>query len=225
MNSQKIAKWTEWIDGSEDCISLKQTLLDLCHSKQIFLETREIVSLNKEINQSNAFYSLIYRSYCDYLIMGIRRIYKPHRDAISLKGLLKDFHRNNELLSREYYLSLDTGAEENIKTISANQIFGENKFIYKAEIRSDFQKIGKIKFVIDYADDNVAHIGKRKIKKPTLSDLHEALEILEKIVIKYIVILTAKGYNGLTPVIQYNWKKVFQKPWINTSNKTNIATK
>lgn len=211
MNGQKMEKWINWIQNHRS--SLINEITDLCHKKQVFLGLAEIVDGNNNLNKDGIFLRSVDENYYECLIIGIRRLMKPDEKSISLMELLEDMEENNTLISRKFYRTIDLGASDIVKEISLVNIFGKNECIQKKEISSYIQRLKKYEFIIIYADDKIAHLGKKKLKKPTIEEAHRALDLIEEIIKRYVVVLTGRGFQSFTPVIQGNWKKVFDKPW------------
>ena len=49
---------------------------------------------------------------------------------------------------------------------------------------------------------------------PTIGDLDDCIDYLEKLFIKYYAIFYTGTYTTLLPTIQYPWKEIFEFPWI-----------
>jgi hypothetical protein len=67
-----------------------------------------------------------------------------------------------------------------------------------------------------YADRLVAHYDKRGLEgsTPKFNDLRECLPVLEKLVLRYVLLLNGAWQDSLLPTFQYDWKHVFRIPWI-----------
>ncbi len=78
-----------------------------------------------------------------------------------------------------------------------------------AELSSATSKLKK------YVNKRVAHADEKEFKIfPTFNDLDEVIDYLVKLHKKYYTIF--RGITPTFPVIYfYDWKEIFQKPWIN----------
>ena len=76
-----------------------------------------------------------------------------------------------------------------------------------------------------FVDKWIAHneINKRsKLRKiPTFDDLNKFLDVLDKMVCKYYLLVDGGGMTTTLPVIQCDWKKPLRYPWI--PNKTLVG--
>jgi hypothetical protein len=62
----------------------------------------------------------------------------------------------------------------------------------------------------------IAHrAGRGALRKlPTYDDLHRALDVLDHVVVKYHILVSAEGYSTTYATPQFNWMRVPFKPWI-----------
>ena len=66
-----------------------------------------------------------------------------------------------------------------------------------------------------FANKKLAHLDEKGHEvELKFSDIDGAIEILEKIIIKYLAIFRAAGWSFLLPVWQYDWTAIFREPWI-----------
>ena len=72
----------------------------------MFLEIQDIIRENPRMRKPNVFYGYLRRTYLSHALAGLRRQIKPHKDSISLVGLLEEFAKNPEELSFRYYCSI-----------------------------------------------------------------------------------------------------------------------
>ncbi len=67
----------------------------------------------------------------------------------------------------------------------------------------------------DYADRRVAHHDRNDPSNiPTYKELDDCIELLEKMCIKYNLLIKASSPSKLLPTWQYDWKEIFYHPWI-----------
>ncbi len=61
----------------------------------------------------------------------------------------------------------------------------------------------------------VAHTDQRELSElPTYEDLNAALELLERMLNKYMVLLKATSVPSADPVHQADWKSAFRVAWL-----------
>ena len=72
------------------------------------------------------------------------------------------------------------------------------------------------KTIHHYADRTVAHYDTRGLSEPVpkFADLEECLKVLEKLVLRYLLLLKGASQSTLLPAFTYDWKAVFRTPWI-----------
>jgi hypothetical protein len=211
IDAQKYKKWLRWLDT----ISHEMTLL--VWSNNLYKEIREIVAANPAINTGNKFYDWLTRNYVHTTLMGLRRQLDRHKDAISLFKLLDDMKANYSLLTREYHLSLYSRDMRSLGERIFDQLSGEGRNTYpKEKIEADRQQLeGIAVFHKGFIDRRIAHYDKvnRLETLPTIQDLYNAVDHVEKTVIKYHLLLKAETLR-LLPITQYDWKAIFRSPWI-----------
>jgi hypothetical protein len=67
----------------------------------------------------------------------------------------------------------------------------------------------------EYADRLVAHRDKRGVScLPTHQELDEAFVCMDMLLKKYFLLISGNMLGTLTPVIQSNWKVIFNQSWI-----------
>lgn len=84
-------------------------------------------------------------------------------------------------------------------------------------VRKDYDMLNKkAKHLKRYTDKRIAHISVRKVRVLLkFNDLDPALDYLDKLVIKYELILNAASYPGsIFPSGGEDWIEIFKTPWI-----------
>ena len=172
------------------------------------------------------------------MIIGIRRQIKIDNESVSFARLLKEISEAPEVFSRDRYIVHSKDAEF-VKHMPdyPNRDFdrfsgeGEGKgYINPDMVRGDLETLqAKAHKCVDYADKRVAHYDKREPKEiPKFVDADECINCLEELTIKYYLLFTAGNLFAVLPTFQYDWKAIFQEPWLpvreNTSKFRNIET-
>jgi hypothetical protein len=66
-----------------------------------------------------------------------------------------------------------------------------------------------------WADESVAHMGRRRSIDPTFKQLDEAIDVLGRMLQKYYSIINAGAYlASVEPVIQEDWRRPFRSAWL-----------
>jgi hypothetical protein len=76
--------------------------------------------------------------------------------------------------------------------------------------------LSKTKKVARYRHTRIAHknADKRLVSELKMSELEEALDAIEELVIKYQLLLNQAGFEKLMPEIHYDWEALFRTAWI-----------
>src|SRR5262249_50718108 len=83
---------------------------------------------------------------------------------------------------------------------------------YEADLRRFQDAARPIK---DYVDRLVAHNDQRELEEPpTFEDLNTAIDLLEELLHKYMVLLKATSVPSADPVHQEDWRNAFRVPWL-----------
>ena len=54
------------------------------------------------------------------------------------------------------------------------------------------------------------------------NELTDAVQLLEKLTIKYVALIKAEVYSTLLPTFQYDWKEIFRFAWIEPARNDDI---
>lgn len=96
---RKLDKWQRWIDAIE------REVIALNHYRRCNRVFEAIVNANPRLLPGNAYLDYFRDVYATYAALAVRRHAKPHRDAVSLAGLLRDLADNPTVLSRSWVRS------------------------------------------------------------------------------------------------------------------------
>ena len=210
--SSKIDKWRRWLG------EIKQQVYSVMQSRHVYNETVAIIHANKSLPKTSVFYGQLQVWYADSVIMAIRRQAKIDRQAISLARLMDEMRENPELISREYWTDLCKGyVVEEFSDRMFDHLAGRGaKHVDPTVVEADLVRFrNSLRSCERWADKRVAHFDAGKAPKPpTFGELDEALESLDEMLKKYFNLVTADAIAFTTPEIQYNWKRIFEHPWM-----------
>lgn len=205
---------------------ISNALTVLMSNRFFFREFQKIRENNPKLNVNNHFFNWIWEDYIYSASMGVRRLVDRDPKTNSLYILLKEIKNNPEILSRERYISIfvmDSGFSREEASMFFDRLVGEGKqHVDPTRVQGDidilFEKYGKLK---NYINKIIAHAERKaqaKMEKPedlpTIGDLDDCIDYLEKLLIEYYAIFYAGTYTTLLPTIQYPWKDIFKFPWI-----------
>ena len=209
---QKFEKWERWLE------IIRKEVMDLVRSKHIFWQLGDIVKNNPEIQKPNSFYKFVGETYFAYAVMGIRRQIKPHRDSISIVGLLKEIVEMPCILSRERFVGLyESNAQYEANHDFAQFARADADYIDIALVQQDLGKLEKLGSAVEHlADRRIAHYDKRPAVKqvPSFGELNECIDYLADLTERYWLLFTAKTIALLVMPIVDNWEEIFRQPWI-----------
>lgn len=215
--SPKLKKWLRWMEVIRNEIS------ELLRDESMFWEIQDIIRENPWIHKPNVFYDYLQRTYLSHTLAGLRRQIRPHKDSISLVGLLEEIAKTPAELSFRYFCS-------NVSESTARQGMYMTKEDFKKyadpngehvcpkmieyDLRSFKSAIGVAE---EYIDKRIAHWDKSEPELvPTSIETSQCFCVLESTYIKYHSLFYAERLNSLTPIYQHNWKEIFLEPWIKT---------
>ncbi|MFQ5673448.1 MAG: hypothetical protein ACE5G9_10160, partial [Nitrospinales bacterium] len=169
-----------------------------------------------------SFYNLIrpfgtFSATC-YIAIGIRRQIKVDKQSISFARLLKELAETPSILSRKYYTGLYKN--EGLKSLDFDQFCTkeEGNHISPKMVEADLEKLKRIASNVEgFADKRVAHHDRKPPKiLPTFNEVDDCLKVLDELYVKYHLIFHAESMASLMPTYQYDWKEIFEVPWIDS---------
>lgn len=226
----KLKKWLNWIDW------VHQETQNLLVKTYLYDRYVEIVKANPGIQNPRDFHDWAMRNYFESALMSIRRLTDTHSDAISLMNLLKELEENPQLITLDFYRrdcnegTIDENGVPDAKAWTFalaedrfREKFGAGETVLDANIiRTDIAELRKqIEIVETFIDNTLAHHNKGEKGKLSLQTRHarNAIEMIEKLAIKYLALMGQDGYDSLTPTYQYDPEKIFTEAWIKPRNQ------
>jgi hypothetical protein len=152
---------------------------------------------NKELPKQPS-YSIIHdtltRWYVDTQAACVRRIASTRtHDKLSLGTLLQSLSRHdNELNTVRHGVSI--GSAEIVKDAALLDV--------------QCAKVSR------WADENVAHLGRKQSVDPTFNDLDGALNVIGELFTKYNLFITGTYVLDVKPIIAEDWMAPFRHAWI-----------
>lgn len=214
------SRWAGWVRDIDILIKQHSELLLRQH---LWEEYQEIIRANPEINVGNAFHDLFNCTYAESQVIAIRRIVDRDRKTCSLHNLLWDIKQNAKSVTIDAHLSVWRGGKlpREVTDRLASDLFEKyarglphlDPQLVEQDLLNLLQRCRPLR---QHCNSTVAHLsrGEAPAPIPTFRDIHDVLELVESILRRYHLLLTAIDYPRMTPVIQYNWKRIFRRPWI-----------
>jgi hypothetical protein len=205
-------KWKQWIERIYD------ETVALFAYRSFYRGLAEITEANEEIPPTS-FFDALGAWYATTQAMAVRRQTDTGADAVSLAKLLVNMGVHPHVMNRDRFLSL-WGDEEHWQMRGSEQFdkyVGDGgdqiaKEYYEADLER-FQRTAQP--IKDYVDRLVAHNDQRELSRlPTWAELNDAIDLLEEMLNKYMVLLKATSVPSADPVHQEDWKAAFRVPWL-----------
>ena len=210
-----IEKWKKEIER------IKDDTTDTIEAQFIFKRLGEIVASNPKINSDNLFCDHLTASFGASLVLGVARQVDDRTEVVSLLKLLEELKNNPAVITKQWYGDQYENGPSPLGRAFADQSFEEH-FGSKAEldpvlVEKDIQELkSATKKVERFRHTRIAHknADERLVIDLNFSEVEEALKVIERLVIKYYLLLYKGGYTELMPTIGYNWEAIFRTPWI-----------
>lgn len=209
---EKIEKWSRWLDA------IRRDLRGVAIRGHLYRELAKIVSTNPTLPQTSDLYWYLAVEHSQAMSMAIRRQVKRGQDSISLASLLEDIAEHADILTKERIMEglheafaarfrREFGALANSTGNHANPDI----------VRTDLAELRSAAGTIEgYADRVVAHLDKRQPKEwPRFEDLYEAMQLMEKILYRYIFLVDRSlGGSLMAGFDDRQWRLPLMHAWI-----------
>lgn len=212
INDALYAKWEEWIERIYD------EIVTLFSYRSYYRGLAEMTQAHGAIPPSS-FFDALGSWYGVTQAMGVRRQTDSSANAVSLAKLLDNMANNPQVMTRERYLRL--WDDEGYWQRRGNEQYDTYAGAGAAEITSERYQADRDRFadtarpIKDYADRLVAHNDQRELDQvPTYVDLNAAIDLLEELLNKYMVLLKVTSVPNADPVHQADWRDAFRVPWL-----------
>ncbi len=229
---QKIEKWQHEIERVRNAVT---RLLDYRRWNRVY---EGIVAANPLLRPGVPVLDYFRNIYGDYAVMAIRRQCRQQRDSVSLLGLLKDLEQNAAFITRAWTRDLyrqptpgGTVYPEHFAYELADGTFKTfadptGEILDAATVRADIERLETAtKGILSHSDRVVAHDDPRGPEfDVNFDDLNVAIDTIEEVAKRYILLLTGASMLTMTPIDSTNAISVFSFPWINPETRPNFGT-
>ncbi len=211
-------RWRRWLPG------LRQDLTHLLGKREILWELQEVAKENKRVLNPGAFFEWMCQNYVVTVSVGIRSFTDQHPKSQSLWRILYEVLENPGVIERQAHVRMYVaapGAEYGHLTFD-NVVGRGRAFLSAQAVRSDLRKLEDAsERVRRFVNKRVAHRNAPgKIRRlPKFNDIDAALDVLDHLLCKYNLLLTAQGMESMRATRQYNWQSVLWEPWIPKDSK------
>ena len=204
-------RWLVWYERAhEDIVSL--------HSHQAsWDELVAVVRRNPAIPEPNHILDFIADLYAPTIALGIRRQADRRSDVENLRRLIDDIANHPETLTREWYVAKYSEEMQSVGHTTFDRFAGVGQdATSEAVIRKDCEELDlAVSTVRKYVNKVYAHAANDYAKAPSVrfSDLREGLAVLERLLIRYCLLVDGSGLTSATPTKQYNFTLPLIVPW------------
>lgn len=211
-------RWRRWLPG------LRQDLTHLLGKREIFWELQEVAKENQSILNPGSFFEWMCQNYVVTASVGIRSFTDQHPKSPSLWRMLYEILENPGAIDRQAHVRMYVaapGAEYGHLTFDNMVGYGRSSLPRRA-VRSDLRRLEDTsERVRRFVNKRVAHRNlPGKIRRlPKFNELDAALDVLDQLLCKYNLLLTAQGADSMHATRQYNWRSVLWEPWIPKGSK------
>lgn len=223
---QKIGKWQREIHRIQNAAT---RVLDYRRWNRVY---EQIVAANSLLRPGIPVLDYFRNIYGDYAVMAIRRLCRPQKDSVSLLGLLNDLEENASLITRAWTQELyhqptpgGTVYPDDFANMLADSGFGPfadatGDSLDPAIVHADIERLeSAAKEILSHSDRVVAHDDRRGPEvEANFDHLNTAIDAIEEITKRYILLLTGASMLSMTPIDTTNALSVFKFPWIDPRN-------
>lgn len=219
---QKIEKW------QRDAVRIRGAVVKLADYRRWNRVYEEVVRANPRLSAGMPVLDYFRNIYADYAIMAVRRQAKPHRDAVSLSDLLKDIEENHTFITRSWTRAMyrephSNGIvyDEEMANRLADSTFSKfadsgGELLSKEMVAKDRADLeAATAGIVHHSDKHVAHDQRSQLQAvATFDDLNGAVDVLEELTRRYVLILTGESLLSVVPYDTTNSISLFRFPWI-----------
>lgn len=207
----KIGQW------QKDIEEITHGVEDLLYSKYKIEELKKIIKANPFVMQKvGTFWEHYKLNYVFFAVSKIWHQIDEDKRSYSLINLLKDLLCHHTLITKKWWVSKNPLA---LSSTEFEEKFGSGKNLDPSIVCADIIKLKEATREVEkFRHKRIAHIDKSKGKKFSSkirnAELEKAISAIERIVIKYQLLLNQSGWDSLTPVSSDDWQESFTKAWI-----------
>lgn len=216
-NAQAVERWRDWIERR-----VRDNVLRLHQQRVVWDGMNEVIAQNPDIPRDSVLWEYLFDTYTISQAATIRRMAEIDGQSISLAKLLEQIAAGNESVTRAWWLS---GWATNWEELDAgNRRFDALAGVGAAEFPAQravddldemHQCAAKVK---RFVDRYVAHIDRRGLNlddTPNLRELHEAIDLIRELYIRYHELLTRWTHAQAELSLDIsNWRDPLKLAWI-----------
>jgi len=198
---------------------LERAVTDLRIDQHIFWEVQEIIRANPKIHTPGDFNGWMGRMYSAAISVAIRRQVDSDSRSVSFIRFLGELKSTPKVVSRERYVALfrEAGLPEFLANADFDRHVGVGfNSLDPGAVDREIETLKlKTEPLRTYVNKRIAHHDEKEFTNfPKFRDIDEAIDYLEVLVKRYVLLFRAKGLTQVLPYWQYDWKAIFYHPWV-----------
>ena len=181
-------------------IPVMNSVSRLVEDKHFFQEYQSFMQSNTAIDKQSQFLPFIGINYIEAATLGVFREVDRNRRSQSLLNLLREIDANAAQFTYHRFAAKYRGFMRPMAQRDFQQFtVKDGSRIDRRKLKKDIAKLKRVtRPIVKYRHKYVAHRNKRPIASPgTINDLYAAIDLLERLVIKYNLLLTQSGMSSL----------------------------
>jgi hypothetical protein len=244
MTDPRIEKWLHWFEKG-----VSNDIYGMHLRRFAWDRMAEIAKANPAVGKTESYYwEFQFETYAGTQAAVVRRQTDAYDSQVaSLGRIIHEMSETPDILSRSWWVGLwgRRGRDEEKERwkSTAEKAWNENyaghvgeHFDPKIALADLAELLAGAEKVRCYVDQHIAHFDASTIPResgspevpppeapkgsiPTLSEVHEAIDLVGRMFQKYGNLLTAASWVDLTPVLQHDWEAVFRVPWIEPATR------
>jgi AbiU2 len=215
-DAERFKKWGDWI------MVIYENLRNADLSRRIHNEIAAILQANPRLwRDNNSFYVWMASNYEDSILMAVRRQVDADKQSISLARLLEEIIEYPHVLSRERFIGQVIGhnlpgSEDQVNGMFDHLAGSGANHINADAVRADLSNLqAHTASIKRYTNKRVVHFDAKGPKDSlTVLQVHDALDYLNALREKYMILLRAEKYEEPQLADEETWKDIFREPWI-----------
>ncbi len=212
MRRSTYLRWKRWLRHVYD------EIVEMALDRHVYREVQAMIAANTNLHVPSVFFDWMSRTYVADLAVAIRRQTDKDTRSISLLRLIRDVRDHPEVMSRRRFVGLYGPGRmrtlghrdfERFAKKGSDQINPTVIHKHERELLAAERKLRR------FVNKHVAHRSRFPMRHlPTYGDLDTCLDVLERLLKEYKLLIEAAGLSRVVPVIQYDWRRPFRVAWI-----------
>ena len=205
-------RWKRWLQH------IYNEIVEMALDRHVYREVRAMIASNTDLQVPSTFYGWMNRAYVADMAVAIRRQTDRDRRSISLLRLIQDVRDHPEVISRRRYVGLyDPGRMRTLGHRTFERYAGSGAIQINPTVirKHERELLAAERKLRRFVNKHVAHRSRHPMRRlPTYGDLDTCLDLLERLLKEYKLLIEGVGLSRVVPVFQYDWKKPFRVAWI-----------